>query len=363
MPRRLHGEIFMKGWTTSRTQQGLLKYLQRHISSSALWIVSGGILLTLVFGELPGQERYSAVLQDGCHAPAFATLSLISLTLLARRVRYGERNPVQQTRATDRSVLTHAAATVVTMALLGAATEVLQGLLGGDAEVDDAICDVVGSIAASSFWVYMHLRARADTGARIGRSVAILACAATIGYWIAPMVRCADAYWNRYAQFPVLAQFRSQRDLYFITSSAGEMQIVPVALRASSDNTGGDTPSTALRAVLDHDRWPGITLSEPISDWRRYRMLALDLSNPGESAMSLRLRINDRAHDGEFDDRFNSDVSLPPRGRTTIRIPLEGVASSPRSRRMDMSQIAEVALFRDGSAPGQVVLLHRIWLQ
>jgi hypothetical protein len=338
--------------------EGTFERLLERLGTGPLWIAGAGIVLTVVFGELPGDDRFSAVFQDGCHAPAFAVLSLITLTLLARHARRLEGASGAQTRTTARTAFVQSAATVVAMSLLGAATEGLQDLLGRDAEFDDVVSDVVGSLAGAGLWVYLHMQARADATARIARSVALLVCAGALWFWSNPLLRCANAYWHRDTQFPVLAQFRSQRDLYFVKSSARQTRIVAAGQSANQGESG-----TALQVGLDSGRWPGITLAEPVPDWRGYGALALDLSNPGSTALPLHLRINDREHNGALDDRFNIRLLLPPNVRTTIRIPVEQIARSPRTRRMDMSRIATVILFRDGSAPGEVVVLHRVWLE
>jgi hypothetical protein len=333
------------------------RLLQR-LGTGPLLIAGAAIVLTVVFGDLPGAAKYVAVLQNGCHAPAFAALSLITLAILGNRTPRQERTAASLTRAAARTPFVQAAVTVVAMLLLGAATEGLQGLLGRDAELDDVRSDVVGAIGATSLWLYAGLRQNPSIGSRVGRIGALLACAAMAGYWVSPLLQCANAYWNRDAQFPVLAQFRSQRDLYFVSSTVAAPQIVSIQQPA---NAG--PPLTALRIGLDVGRWPGITLAEPVRDWRAFRVLALDLSNPGSVSVPLRLRVSDRMHKGDFYDRFNTQLLLSPQTRTTIYIPLERIALSPRTRRMDMSQISDLTLFRSGGAPGQAILVHRLWLQ
>jgi hypothetical protein len=199
----------------------------------------------------------------------------------------------------------------------------------------------------------------AGAAQRLGRRVALLACIGAVIYWSTPLVRCAAAYWHRNVRFPVLAQFQSPGDLYFADRGGLDDRIiaVPPALAAS---TG---PGTALQVRLDAGRWPGITFFEPVPDWRGYHTLSLDLSNPGAAALELHLRINDRAHVGAFDDRFNSILRLPAHTRHTFAIPLEQLASAPRTRRMDMSHIATLIVFHDGSAPGESFLVHQITLR
>ena len=311
----------------------------RRLGPIPLWIAAAAVVLTVIFGDLPGNTQYMAVLQNGCHAPAFAVLSLIGQVLLTKRVR---------------PALARALTVVLAMVLVGIATEGVQSLIGRDAELEDVSNDLAGAAGGMALWLNWQWRRRTDTSARIGRIAGLVVCAAAAAYWLLPLAQCAQAYWERWTQFPVLAQFRSPRDLYFVSSSGTDTRIVAVG-----PHDGG----LALQTVLDSGPWPGITLFELMPDWRGYHRLEVDLSNAGQTALPLNLRVNDRAHRGETDDRFNLELVLQPAERRTLSIPLESIASSPRSRRMDMSQISQLILFRGGGAPNQVVRLHRIWLE
>ena len=315
---------------------------RRRWGAAPLWILAGAIILTVIFGDLPGTALYVAVLQNGCHAPAFAVLSWIALTLPARHIR---------------TPPARAALTIGAMLLIGVATEGIQSLIGRDAELEDIINDVIGSLGAVSIWLYLQYRARTESHARIWRVGTLLIALGTAAFWLTPLAQCAHAYWMRQTQFPVLAQFRSSADMAFITSSGTDTRIVA----APRDETRGS--ELALQTTLEPGPWPGITLAEPVGDWRGYHTLALDIGNPGSQALPLTFRVNDRAHRGVTDDRFNLDLVLPPGTRRTIRIALADIGRSPRTRRMDMSHIAQLILFHGGAAPGQVVRLYRIWLE
>jgi hypothetical protein len=322
-----------------------------------LWTAGIVIVFTVVFGDLPGEGKYAGVLQDSCHAPAFAVLSLITLTLLARLRRRRETDAAAQTNSRGRTLLVQGALTLSAMCLLGCATELLQGLLGRDAELDDVISDVAGSLGATGLWSYLQLRS-AGRAARAGRIVAVLLCVGVFAYWVAPLLKCAGAYWHRDAQFPVLAEFHSPRDLYFLDRGGLETRLVAAATDA---HQGG--PATALQVTLDASRWPGIALLEPVPDWHGYHTLALALDNPGAAALTLHLRVNDRQHDGRFDDRFNTRLVLPPHALMIYKFQLEQIERAPLTRRMDLRRIATLILFHDGGAPGQVFLVQRVWLE
>jgi VanZ family protein len=331
-------ESFMKG---SR----LLAIIARP-RTPLLWAAGAAIVFTVVFGNLPGEGRYIEALQNSCHAPAFGVLTLITLTLLTRRAGTNMSN-----------LLVQCITAVVAMGLLGAATELLQAMLGRDAEFDDVINDMAGSIAASGLWASTQLREAGRAQSR-GRMLALLACLGAFAYWVTPLVICGSAYWQRHARFPVLAQFQSRRDMYFASSGGLDDRIVAVPPALA-----GGAPGTALWLPLDKGRWPGITLFQLVPDWRGYGSLILDLSNPGARPLELHLRVNDRAHDGAFDDRFNSILRLPARTRQRFTVPLQSIASGPHKRRMDMSHIDTLVVFHDGNAPGESFLVQRIALE
>jgi hypothetical protein len=326
-------------------QRSLPLAVLSQLRTGLLWIAAAVIVFTVIFGDLPGHGKYVGVLQDSCHAPAFGALSVIALILLARWSK------------APRLLLMQSATVVLAMLVLGVTTELVQALFGRDAELDDVVSDAVGSLGATGVWTLLQLRTSREPAARAGRLVAVVVCIATFGYWVQPIVTCAAAYWHRAAQFPVLAPFTSQRDFYFLRSGGAEFRIV------TTPGSAGGAADTALEVDLGQGRWPGITLFEPAPDWHRYRILAIDLGNPGSRSLALHVRVNDRAHNDEFDDRFNESLSVLPGTRTTYRIPLEKIASSPHGRRMDMSRVAAVILFHDGSAPGEVLRLQRIWLE
>jgi hypothetical protein len=315
---------------------------RRRWGPATLWILAGIIVLAVIFGDLPGTALYVAVLQNGCHAPAFAILSSIALILLAAHIH---------------PPLLRATLTIGAMLLVGISTEGIQSLLGRDAELEDVINDVAGSLGAVTIWMYLQYHRRTDIHARLRRLTALLICAGAAAYWLTPFAQCAHAYWVRQAQFPVLAQFRSSANMAFITSSGSDTRIVAVP----GDEARGS--ELALQTTLEPGPWPGITLAEPVGNWRGYHTLALDVGNPGSQALPLTFRVNDRAHRGVTDDRFNLDLVLPSATRRTIRIALADIGRSPRTRRMDMSHIAQLILFHGGAAPGQVVRLYRIWLE
>ena len=66
-------------------------------------------------------------------------------------------------------------------------------------------------------------------------------------------------------------------------------------------------------------------------------------SNPAEP-LELIVKLQDKIHNGEVDDRFHRIVRLTP-GRHEVRIPLSEVAGAPRGRRMDLTRMGMLQFF------------------
>ena len=156
-----------------------------------------------------------------------------------------------------------------------------------------------------------------------------IAVACTVAY-TAPLVRMARAYLHRNAQFPVLADFRSSTELFWIVGYGINRAKV------------GD----ALEVEFQADEFPGASLHEPVADWSKYQTLVLDVENPDPLDLRLAVRVHDRRHNKQFVDRFNRTFDLRAGERREIRIPLEDIRRGPRNRLIDMRHISDITLFR-----------------
>ena len=307
------------------------RYIDSAEETSVFQIVIALVLvLTTIFGQIPGDTLYSAVLQNSCHFPVFFILAWIVFNLFRTyRQRYWKAFLVCLT--------------------IGIGIELIQGVLGGDASIYDVFSDTAG-ISASLSW-------RALRSAQISRAYAIGVLMGCGVYWIAPMVWCGAAYLNRAVEYPTLASFHSSIDLYFFkdTNDRPEIKLIPRVWEKGGGEEG-------LFLSLPHSRWPGVELSEPSPNWLGFGWLNLDLINPNDVTLKLTLRVNDREHNQAFDDRFNASLAIAPVSRSTFRFPLSEILHAPRGRLMNLRQMRNIIVFGSADVAGKTIYLNRIWL-
>lgn len=103
----------------------------------------------------------------------------------------------------------------------------------------------------------------------------------------------------------------------------------------------------ALRFDLSPARYSGPTLTHFARDWRGYRALRISIFNSSSSALPLTLFILDREHrrlGSPYEDRYNTHFALAA-GWNDLEIELSAIASAPRDREMDLSDISEIGVF------------------
>lgn len=311
-----------------------------------LGLLLSGILLLLPWPM--GHSLGSEALENAAHAPLFAVVA--SLALRARR----------SVRADLTLRLRDYLAVWGLMTLLGALTEVVQALVGRDASLEDLANDALG--AALAVAVTACLRRETFVTARPASwIVPALIAAGTLAY-AAPPLWSAAAYAQRWMQRPVLWQWRTPLDGYFLSHS--NSRITPVPASACLADAAAPLPGgQALWIVLDSGPYPGLTLDEPYPDWRGYRALAIDVANPGAEPVPLTLRVDDALHNHHYEDRYTGTFELPARKRTRLQIALREIERTPSGRNLDIARVASLMVFRAGPAPGSAMCLFSIELE
>jgi uncharacterized protein YfiM (DUF2279 family) len=317
---------------------------------------AGAVLVALLLGtvfflSLPGTTLWQRVVQDAGHGPVFALIAVVLLLMLG---------PADGRAIRSASQYRHA---FLASTALGILTELLQYLMPGrSVSTMDAMHDAAGAaLGLACIWSIERSLARrrdfasqADSHTRV--VVAIALCAFTLLAW--QPLHCARAYAARDTSFPVLLPAGPLADALFARPHHTSVTYVqlPQAYRRPGD-------ADSMRFEFKRGTKPGLQVLEPYPDWRSHDVLVLDLTNPSPKPAQFMLRILDATHDWSHADRFNQPLVVPGAARTTIRISLEAVATSPARRRMDMGAIANVMLFARQPLDTGEFYVTRVWLE
>ncbi len=293
---------------------------------------------TVIFVDLPGGWRWTEVLQDTGHVPAFALLTVC----LAR----ARRAPLSM------PLLLRSIAVAV---LLGAAVEAVQLFLGRDATLADIGRDGLGALAAGALLYANATPPPAAWRRRLAR--ALLGGAVLLALW--PLLLCARAYAHRQLAFPVLADFASPLDLYFLRP------VDPPFERACIERAA-DAASCrrwAIHAPYAHTTWAGPVFEELPPDWRGQTALCIELSNPHAAPFTLVVALQDRAYSGRPSDRYTGSWRIAAHATRVLCLPLAGIRITPGGRPLDLGRLQRLAIAQDDISHVDGFRLHRVWLQ
>lgn len=317
----------------------------------ACWIALLAIAILLwavVFAPVPGDTRWIRTLHNSAHAPIFGCVALLTLVIIRSRPRLASFSPAKQ----------YAVALAVVL-FLGVLTELLQIPTGRDASVEDALHDVIGAVALLGLFAVIDEQVRRLSHARVVRCVAGVIGIVALAVAAAPVTRAAMKYQQRDERFPVLADFTERYDRYFILQRSAEFSPAPMP-----DSWASRAGEQAMHVQFFDGDYPGLDFIEMPPDWSGYSTLAIDLTNPAQHGLQFVVRVHDAAHNKQMSDRFNRLLELSPGTRRVFRIPLQDIAAAPRTRALDLHQVAGMIIFRvDGSPQVNELYFSRAWLE
>ncbi|MEO7207756.1 MAG: VanZ family protein [Steroidobacteraceae bacterium] len=301
------------------------------------------LLSLVVFAQFHEPTRFAHTLQKLAHPVTFGAIALLFLTLL--------RHP------RPRPFSSYVVAFALTV-FFGAGTEVAQAFVARDPSLLDVLRDALGASTALAGFATLTPGADARGSGNWRVTGAMFAC---VGFaiMVAPICISLAAYAHRDLGFPTLLEACSPLDRYFLSHGGADVTV------ASTTRPTTSPCGRVLRVQFGTaPLYAGISIDEPYPNWRTVHTLVLDLRNPGDSDLSLVLRVHDRAHINQFQDRFNREFTLRARERLEIAIPIAEIEHAPAGRLMDLSQIAGVMVFRDrgtmaGSFEVERILLRR----
>lgn len=304
--------------------------------------IIGILLAAVVFAPVPGRTLGIRTLHDFAHGPIFGCIAVLLLLCIRGEGR-------QQTLRPSMQYLLAFVGAVV----LGGLTELAQIPVGRDSSWFDLRSDALGAAAFLGIVAVIDGRLRLPT-----RAVAVLGGVVLLGIHSTPLATAASEYLRRERAFPVLLDFSRQLDSYFLHPQRAriELQPMPSAWARQPGELG-------LRMRFTAGPWPGIDVAEPEPDWRGYESLVLDVTNTSDADLAFVLRIHDVPHNFEYYDRFSRTLTVAPRTRSVLRVPIADIKAAPRGRSMDMAQVADFMLYRTDGGTAPEMWISRVWLE
>lgn len=235
--------------------------------------------------------------------------------------------------------------TLVTAELI----EIVQSWIGRDDEWQDVWDSGVGALLALGFSA-VQIKALAPWPRTAWRAISLIA-----------LVLVPWTIWSNLAdsvivqrQFPVLCNFTTPFEMTRWHRNHAKLHL--------QSAHGGQA---YLAVEFLPGRYSTITLKYFHRDWRGYKQLVLDVTNPEKQAYRVVLRIHDRWHKQHhfaYSDRFHRTLVLQP-GRQHIVIHLADVANAPKTRKMDMQYLQALGLFTMDASSYHHLYIHRLYLE
>jgi hypothetical protein len=229
---------------------------------------------------------------------------------------------------------------------LGLMVEVIQlGMKGRYFELGDLLNDGIGALA---FLIFFSEYEKRHTAWIIRITSVMLILIAGTPFYVALINEC-----NYRQQFPVISSFES-----ILESSSWVMDNAEI--KRSKEHAAKGLYSGM--ATFLPGKYSTLCNEDLIEKWAGYKMVAMDIYLPGEKGLKIVVRINDRKHNQNYNDRYNQRIGLGP-GWNLIRIKLDDIEKSPANRLMDMSAITRICIFASDLTEPQVVYLDNLRLE
>ncbi len=209
-------------------------------------------------------------------------------------------------------------------------TEALQQLTPDRSfQVEDIIHDLVGS----TIFLLIAYQYKRKLNRKTKLGMTIVACSLVFCACLPVLATALDELRSK-RDFPLLASFETRCEMK-------RWKIDDEHIRSPSHATQG---TRSLKVELHLGLYPGVSFNHPPRDWRGYDLLSFDAFLKGTDPLPLTVRINDLAHNEEYEDRYNRTFTLQP-GPNHVMVDLSEVEHAPKGRLMDMEHIAVLCIF------------------
>lgn len=214
--------------------------------------------------------------------------------------------------------------------ILGIATELVQIITPERFfELGDILFDAIGAgcfLTLAYPFQDVEIRVR-----KIFRTVAIAAVfACTI-----PLLLAALDEISMHNSFPLIGSFESRLEMGRWIEQNSEIT------RSNLHPTNG---KYSMKVRLLPGEYPGISLKYLTRNWQGYDRLIFNVLLEENNALRITVRIHDKNHNEQYEDRFNRGFVINP-GNNTVIIDLKEVMEAPKGRRIDMGNIVNICIF------------------
>lgn len=295
--------------------------------------ISGLIIVSLLFMPLAAGNLWWREVFNSGHVILFLFISFVLYFRLSETLRFSNSAIIYLL-------------VLVTGLLLGVTIELLQGLLQRETSVDDIYRNFFGIISGLGMVSLRHQKLLSNK---------ILMLIFSLGFLLlgtCSLFQISRHYIQRANAFPVILDFNEGWFNSFVRFNRAEMELY-------SGKT--DDNNRLFRIRFDAGRYPGVSIIEPVPDWSAYSNLRFKVVSGHDKNMDLFVRIHDRKHDHNYQDRFNQKLIIHP-GLNEIVIPLAQIEKGPLNRELDLANIAGLIIFLSRVEKSQLLEISNIYL-
>jgi hypothetical protein len=295
--------------------------------------IAGLIVVSLLFMPLAAGNLWWREVFNSGHTILFLFISFVLYLRLSATSRFSN------------SVIIYLVVLVVVL-MLGIAIEMLQGLLQRETSVDDLYRNFFGIISGLGL---VSLRRQKILSNKI---LVLIFSLSFLLLGTCSLFQISWHYVQRVNAFPVILDFNADWSDSFVRFNRAEMVV--------SSGKAGDK-NRLFRIRFDAGSFPGVSIIEPAPDWSAYRNLRFKVASGHDENIDLFLRIHDKNHDQNYQDRFNKKLIIHP-GLNEIVISLAQIEKGPLKRDLDLTNIAGLILFLSKVKKPQLLEISNIYL-
>lgn len=167
-----------------------------------------------------------------------------------------------------------------------------------------------------------------------------------------PLLQLSGYYLQRANAFPVIVDFNANWSDSFVRFNKAEIEAI------SGRTVDGDS---LFRFRFDSGRYPGVSIFETVPNWSDYRRLRFKVASDRDNDTVLSLRVHEKNHNNNHQDRFNQKLIIRP-GLNEIIIPLAEIEKGPLNRDLDLTNIAGVIIYMSKVEKPQRLEISNIYL-